>query len=93
MPAYRIHRLIGMGGDQFVAALLGDDVEREHGDALRAAWQAEYEPLRAEVRPLPGASALIERARGAGWRVVFASDLCERLGELERLASGAAASR
>ena len=73
VPCYRIHRLIGMGGDQFVPALLGDDAEREHGEALRAAWQEQYEPLRAEVRPLPGAAELIGRARHEGWRVVFAS--------------------
>jgi HAD superfamily hydrolase (TIGR01549 family) len=73
VPAYRIHRLIGMGGDQFVSALLGDDVEREQGDALRAAWEEQFEPMRAEVRALPGAAELIVRARDTGWRVVFAS--------------------
>ncbi len=73
VPAYRIHRLIGMGGDQFVSALLGEPAERECGDELRAAWREQYEPLRDEVRPLPGAAELIETACAAGWRVVFAS--------------------
>jgi HAD superfamily hydrolase (TIGR01549 family) len=72
-PAFRIHRLIGMGGDQLVAALLGEAAEREHGDALRAGWKAEYAPLLAEVRALPGAADLVERAEAGGWRVVFAS--------------------
>lgn len=73
VPAYRIHRLIGMGGDQLVKALLGDDAERERGDELRAGWEQQYEPLRGEVHPLPDAARLIAAAGDAGWRVVFAS--------------------
>ena len=37
VPVWRIHRAIGMGGDQLVAALAGDEVEEEHGDEIRAA--------------------------------------------------------
>ena len=73
VAAYRIHRLIGMGGDQFVPALLGEEVERERGDALRNAWQEQYEPLMGEVRALPGAAELIQRAHDDGWRIVLAS--------------------
>ena len=36
LPLYRIHRHIGMGSDQLVAALAGDDFERAHGDEVRA---------------------------------------------------------
>jgi HAD superfamily hydrolase (TIGR01549 family) len=73
VAAHRIHRLIGMGGDQFVPALLGEEVELTLGDALRDAWQEHYEPLMGEVRALPGAAQLIHRAHDEGWRVVFAS--------------------
>jgi HAD superfamily hydrolase (TIGR01549 family) len=73
VPAYRIHRLIGMGGDQLVAALLGRHVQETRGEELSAGWQEQYEPLLHEVRPLPGAASLIRHARQAGWRVVFAS--------------------
>lgn len=45
IPVWRIHRHIGMGGDQLVGALAGDDVEKRHGDALRKAWTAEFEPM------------------------------------------------
>ena len=31
-PIWRIHRHIGMGGDQVVKALCGEETEREHGD-------------------------------------------------------------
>ncbi len=78
VPAFRIHRLIGMGGDQFVTALLGDAAEREQGDELRRAWQENYETLLPEVRALPGAAALIACARSSGWTVVFASSSPER---------------
>jgi len=32
-------RHIGMGGDQLVPAMVGEDLERKHGDSLRAAWR------------------------------------------------------
>jgi HAD superfamily hydrolase (TIGR01549 family) len=73
VPTYRVHRLIGMGGDQLVPALLGERAEGEHGDELREAWEEHYEPLRGEVRALPGAARLVTAAGAAGWRVVFAS--------------------
>ena len=34
-----------MGGDTFVPAIGGEDVEREHGDALRDAWVEEFDKL------------------------------------------------
>ncbi len=62
-----------MGGDQLVTELLGEGAERDCGDALRAGWEEQYEPLLPEARPLPGAAELVQRAQEAGWRVVFAS--------------------
>lgn len=73
VPFFRIHRFIGMGGDQFVAALLDEDAEREHGDALREGWESAYERLLPEVRALPGAADLVAGAENGGWKVVFAS--------------------
>jgi hypothetical protein len=37
LAIWRIHRHIGMGGDQLVAALCGDEVEAELGDDIRSA--------------------------------------------------------
>ena len=37
-PVWRIHRLIGMGGDQLVGALGGDEVEERIGDDARERW-------------------------------------------------------
>ena len=70
---WEVHRAIGMGGDKLVAAVAGDEVEQRHGDELRQRWQEEYEPLRAEVRPLPGATELVRLLKDRGFRVALAS--------------------
>jgi HAD superfamily hydrolase (TIGR01549 family) len=73
LPIWRIHRAIGMGGDQLVGAVAGDEIEERHGDALRAAWEDEYTPFLSEVRPFEGAQALLEAVRERGVSVVLAS--------------------
>lgn len=74
LPIWRIHRHIGMGGDQLVAALCGDDVEREQGDAIRAAEKERYlGRYMDDVQPLEGARGLIEDVKRRGRRVVLAS--------------------
>jgi HAD superfamily hydrolase (TIGR01509 family) len=73
LPLWRIHRHIGMGGDQLVAALAGEGFDREHGDEVRAAEKVLYIQLIDEVQPLAGARALIEDLKGAGHTVVLAS--------------------
>jgi HAD superfamily hydrolase (TIGR01509 family) len=72
-PVWRIHRHIGMGGDQLVPRLLGDEVESAHGDALRAAWRRHYDGTLPEVAPCPGAHDLLLALRERGVAVVFAS--------------------
>ena len=73
LPVWRIHRHIGMGGDQLVGALCGDEVERERGDDIRATEKDSYLALIDEVRPLEGARGLIEDLKGKGREVVLAS--------------------
>jgi HAD superfamily hydrolase (TIGR01549 family) len=73
LPVWRIHRHIGMGGDQLVGALCGDEVELERGDDIRAAEKDRYFALIDEVRPLEGARGLIEDLKGKGREVVLAS--------------------
>src|SRR6478609_7247759 len=70
---WEVHRAIGMGGDKLVAAVAGDEVEQRHGDELRQRWEEEYEPLRDEVRPLPGATELVRLLKDRGFRVALAS--------------------
>ena len=73
LPLWRIHRHIGMGGDQLVAALAGEDFDAEHGDDVRAAEKALYMALIHEVRPLEDARELVEDLAGDGRPVVLAS--------------------
>jgi HAD superfamily hydrolase (TIGR01509 family) len=73
LPLWRIHRHIGMGGDQLVAALAGEGFDREHGDSVRAAESVLYQELIGEVQPLEGARKLIEDLKGNGHTVVLAS--------------------
>jgi HAD superfamily hydrolase (TIGR01509 family) len=73
LPLWRIHRHIGMGGDQLVAALAGEGFDREQGDDVRAAEKILYTQLIGEVEPLTGARALMEDLKGMGHAVVLAS--------------------
>ena len=75
-PLWRIHRHIGMGGDQLVPALLGDDAE-EHGDEIRAAEKALYLALIEETEPLAGARDLVVELKDRGHTVVLASSAKE----------------
>ncbi|KQX66548.1 HAD family hydrolase [Angustibacter sp. Root456] len=72
-PIWRLHRGIGMGGDQFVAAVAGREVEEAHGDDLRAAWQEEFEQLIGEIQPFAGAHELLADVKERGFRLVLAS--------------------
>jgi phosphoglycolate phosphatase-like HAD superfamily hydrolase len=73
MPVWRIHRHIGMGGDQLVAAVAGGRVEERQGDSIRAAETALYADLIGEVRPLADARRLMTTLRERGHRLVLAS--------------------
>lgn len=73
LPLWRVHRAIGMGGDLLVGALAGQEVEDRIGDELRAAWAREYEPLRAEIEPLPGAVDLLRELKRRGFLLALAS--------------------
>jgi HAD superfamily hydrolase (TIGR01509 family) len=73
LPIWRIHRHIGMGGDQLVEALAGDQLENERGDDIRAAESVLYCELMTEVEPLEDARELIEDLKKRGHAVVLAS--------------------
>jgi HAD superfamily hydrolase (TIGR01509 family) len=77
LPIWRIHRHIGMGGDQLVAALGGEQLEDEKGDDIRAAESVLYGELMSEVEPLQGSRELIEDLKEGGHAVVLASSAKE----------------
>jgi HAD superfamily hydrolase (TIGR01509 family) len=73
LPIWRIHRHIGMGGDQVVAALTDERTEEEQGDDIRAAEKTLYFQLIEEVQPMEGSRELIEQLKARGHTVVLAS--------------------
>ena len=73
LPIWRIHRSIGMGGDQLVEALAGREVEEEHGDEIRSAEGPLYMELIDEVEPFEGAKELIGDLRERERTIVLAS--------------------
>jgi HAD superfamily hydrolase (TIGR01509 family) len=77
LPVWRIHRHIGMGGDQLVAALAGDEVEERLGDSIRDAESELYRELIGEVQAMEGSRELIEDLKKEGNVVVLASSAKE----------------
>jgi HAD superfamily hydrolase (TIGR01549 family) len=73
LPLWRIHRHIGMGGDQLVGALAGEQVENEKGDEIRAAEKTLYFELIEEVQPMHGARDLLVDLKERGHTIVLAS--------------------
>jgi HAD superfamily hydrolase (TIGR01509 family) len=74
---WRIHRHIGMGGDQVVTSLCGQEVEDRDGDDIRSAETEEYGRLIDEVRPMEGSRELIVELGRRGHAVVLASSAKE----------------
>jgi HAD superfamily hydrolase (TIGR01549 family) len=72
-PLWQLHRGIGMGGDMFVPKVAGDEVEKAHGDELRAAWAEEFDAFVREVQPFENAHDLLREVKDRGFRLVLAS--------------------
>ena len=96
VPQWELHRAIGMGGDKLVPAVAGEQVESEHGETVRAAWEEEYAALLPEVRLLPGARDLVLALAGRGLKVALASSgkdrFTQRVVELLDLPEGTLAT-
>jgi HAD superfamily hydrolase (TIGR01509 family) len=73
LPIWRIHRHIGMGGDQLLPALSDEDFEREHGDDVREDEKGLYVEMIGEVEPMRDARELIEEIKRRGHTAVLAS--------------------
>ena len=68
VPMARIHRLVGMGADQFLEELLGDYYE-----AIEEAWQERFVEVRDDIPALPGAADLVRTLKERGATVVLAT--------------------
>ena len=78
IPVWRLHRHVGMGGDKFVAAVAGDEVEERLGEDLRDEWERLFDQVIGEAAPLEGAHDLIVELKGRGQSVVLASSAIEK---------------
>jgi HAD superfamily hydrolase (TIGR01549 family) len=72
-PVWRLHRLIGMGGDQVPTAVEGEDLERRVGERVWGRQGKEVDALLEEMAPLPGARSLLVAIKERGHRLVLAS--------------------
>jgi phosphoglycolate phosphatase-like HAD superfamily hydrolase len=73
VPNWVIHRHVGMGGDQFVAAVAGDDVDREKGDRIRDGHTEAFEPYLKEIETFPDARSFLEELKRRGHAVALAT--------------------
>jgi HAD superfamily hydrolase (TIGR01509 family) len=73
LPLWRIHRHIGMGGDQLVSALTDETTERERGDEIRATESDLYRELIDEVETMGSSRELIAALKERGHSVILAS--------------------
>jgi HAD superfamily hydrolase (TIGR01549 family) len=78
LPMWKLHRHVGMGGDKYVTALAGEDVEKRLGDELRREWEQLFDEMLAEVEPVAGARELIADLKSRGHTVVLASSAVEK---------------
>ena len=77
LPIWRIHRHIGMGGDQVVQALTDERTDEAKGDAIRESEKKFYAELIGEVETMDGSRELIAELGRRGHRVIFASSAKE----------------
>jgi HAD superfamily hydrolase (TIGR01509 family) len=68
-----LHHLIGMGGDQIVTTVAGEEIERRDGDAIREAEKEAFREMIDEIVPLPDARRLLETLAGRARAVVLSS--------------------
>jgi HAD superfamily hydrolase (TIGR01509 family) len=73
LPIWKIHRAIGMGGDQFVPHLVGEEKAEELGDDVKAAEKALYQSMIEQVEPFDGAREFIVDLKDSGHTVILAS--------------------
>jgi len=82
LPIWRIHRHIGMGGDQVVEALTDEQTEKDKGEDIRDTEKERYFELIDEVSVMDGARDLMKALKERGHTLVLASSAKED--EVER---------
>ncbi|MFF8731653.1 HAD family hydrolase [Streptomyces sp. NPDC015171] len=75
VSTHAIHRAVGLGSDDLVAHLLGDDSasDTDEAEKLSTAHKVLYAQYFDRLSPLPGAGRLLRQLAGDGWTVVLAT--------------------
>ncbi|MER6497752.1 HAD family hydrolase [Streptomyces griseorubiginosus] len=73
VPMHAVHRAIGLGSEDLVAHLLGDDRDKDQDAELSAAHKALYGQYFDRLPALRDAGRLLRRLDHDGWRVVLAT--------------------
>ncbi|MET9611970.1 HAD family hydrolase [Kitasatospora indigofera] len=74
----RIHASIGMGGDQLIDHVLGEERDRAQDGEISSAHGALYARFWPSLRPFEGAADLLRAVSASGWTVVLASSASGR---------------
>ncbi|WP_205473079.1 HAD family hydrolase [Nocardioides sp. SYSU D00038] len=73
VPAFRLHRVIGMGADRLVAHVAGEAAEHSLGDEVRRRHGEQLDQRFHEIVPTEGAVDLLETWHDRGATLVLAS--------------------
>ncbi|MEU7428976.1 HAD family hydrolase [Streptomyces sp. NPDC040750] len=73
VPMHAIHRAIGLGSDDLVAHLLGEDRDKDQDAELSAAHKALYGQYFDRLPALPKAGELLRHLHRDGWTIVLAT--------------------
>ncbi|MGV9456259.1 HAD family hydrolase [Streptomyces sp. NPDC003635] len=73
VPMHAIHRAVGLGSDDLIAHLLGDDRDKDRDEELSAAHKTLYGQYFDRLPPLADAGRLLRRLHQDGWTVVLAT--------------------
>ncbi|MCX4824987.1 HAD family hydrolase [Streptomyces sp. NBC_01142] len=73
VSTHAIHRAIGLGSDDLIAHLLGEERDREQDEWISAVHKALYGTYSDRLPPLDGARDLLHTLAARGWRNVLAT--------------------
>ncbi|MFK4103310.1 HAD family hydrolase [Streptomyces sp. NPDC019531] len=73
VPMHAVHRAVGLGSDDLVAHLLGEDRDKDRDAELSAAHKALYGQYFDRLPAFQDAGRLLRRLDHDGWRVVLAT--------------------
>jgi HAD superfamily hydrolase (TIGR01509 family) len=68
VATWRIHKLIGASSTKLMSDLIG-----EPDEDVKSSWRSHFQAMADEIRPFPGALALIDAVRERGGRPVLAT--------------------